>query len=864
MNIKIKEGISAGLMIFVLVGLLITGLGHLLSPVGGIWNSSNQAYYPEYMEIHDSSLTAQVTVYRDLMGIPHIFVESEADFAFAIGYVQAQDRLFMMDIMRRFVKGTISEVMGPGLLGTDQNNRFLGFTRLGRAMWAALQNHSDPEAASIASLMQRYCDGVNRYIQDISPNNLPMEFLYLGTTPVVYTPEDICILAKYMTYMLSFGSHDLTVTRLADGFGKDTLFDLMPIELFPFDVPIIPNFSTPADTGAPLVKGPAQPEEDLSLKATMAKLAMESSYGNLKSWIEEFGGCSNNWVVNGSLTTTGYPILCGDPHLMLIIPSIWWEFHYVNTVTGESLYGVAFPGTPLCEIGMNNNIGWSATITAIDCSDFYVETLSPDGSEYMFNNSWRNIEQVTEVIKVKGQSDYVMTINCTRHDYNPDDDFLCPIYPGTTYQGKAVSVKWTGFDEDPGIILAFWKMTHARNVTEFRDAVRFYTAPGQNFVFGSVHGDIGMFPTAKYPVRNATGVLTDSDGYFKGILILNGSNGEDEWTGYIPFDWIPQKINPDQMYLQSANQRTVNTSEYTQYYLAWQQAEGYRGRAIDRYLKSAAPHSITVEDMQRLQADTFDVAASVFIPELLNAANAYYGSIADPWLNQTIEILTAWNSTGTYADRTEIAPTIWDEFTGKYRYEIFSDEYADAGVSGERYPVYPAIEYLTRYNKTSHWFNDTDTPQTENASDIMLRALNFTITSLRSSLGDDMSEWKWGSVHQMDIQFLGFGMDSPMPQLNIPKYPADGNRWTINVAGGHNVHSGPSMRMVIDFSNLARNDTYVGYLSYPGGQSGNPLSPHFRDIFELWKDYQYHPILFPLSIDEYPSDYIEATAVFMP
>ncbi|NVM55103.1 MAG: penicillin acylase family protein, partial [Candidatus Helarchaeota archaeon] len=166
MNIKIKEGISAGLMIFVLVGLLITGLGHLLSPVGGIWNSSNQAYYPEYMEIHDSSLTAQVTVYRDLMGIPHIFVESEADFAFAIGYVQAQDRLFMMDIMRRFVKGTISEVMGPGLLGTDQNNRFLGFTRLGRAMWAALLNHSDPEAANIASLIQRYCDGVNRYIQD--------------------------------------------------------------------------------------------------------------------------------------------------------------------------------------------------------------------------------------------------------------------------------------------------------------------------------------------------------------------------------------------------------------------------------------------------------------------------------------------------------------------------------------------------------------------------------------------------------------------------------------------------------------------------------------------------------------------------
>jgi penicillin amidase len=395
----------------------------------------------------------------------------------------------------------------------------------------------------------------------------------------------------------------------------------------------------------------------------------------------------------------------------------------------------------------------------------------------------------------------------------------------------------------------------------FQDALRLHTCPGQNFVFGSVQGDIGMFPTAKYPVRNATGSLKDGDGYFKGILMLNGSNGEDEWTGYIPFDWIPQKINPDQMYLQSANQRTVNTSEYTEYYLAWRQAEGYRGRAIDRYLKNAAPHSITVEDMQRLQADVFDVPASVFIPKLLDAVNTYYtSSITDPWLNQTIEILTVWNETGTYADRAEIAPTIWDEFQWTYRDEVFLDEWDDAGIKWERKPQLPALEYLTVYNATSHWFNDTSTSQTENASYIMLRALNITIDSLRYSLGDEMSTWKWGSVHQIDIQYL-MGV---IPQFSIPKYPADGSGWTINVAGGHNVQAGPSMRMIIDFSNLAKNETFVGYLSYPGGQSGNPLSPHFRDNFELWRQYQYHGILFPLTTDDYPTDYIDTTVVFKP
>lgn len=865
MNVKIKEGLVAGLSILFIVTLMITGLGRLLSPVGGIWNTSNQAYYPEYMEIKEPSLGSQVTVYRDHMGIPHIYAASEADFAFAIGYLQAQDRLFSIDIERRFVKGQISELMGPEFLDADVEAKFLGFERCGKAMWAALQNHSDPDADLIVYLIQRFCDGLNRYIQDISPNNLPMEYLYLGITPQEYTPEDICALAKFMSYMLSFEDWDLTTTRLADAFGKNKLFELMPFEPYPFEVPVIPNFSTPADTGVPLVKGPSQPEENLSLKATMAKLAIESSYGKIKSWIQEFGGCSNNWVVNGSLTTTGYPILCGDPHLMLMLPSVWWEFHYVNTVTGESLYGVAFPGTPLCEIGMNNFVGWSATITAIDCLDFYVETLSSDGEYYLFNNSWRKIESVTEVIKVNGESDYVMTINFTKHDYNPEDDFLCPIYPDTTYKNKAVSIKWTGFDDEPGMFIALWKMAHARNVTDFQNALRSFTGPGQNFIFGSVQGDIGIFPTAKYPVRNASGSLKDGDGYFKGALLLNGSNGLDEWTGYIPFEWIPQQINPDQMYLQSANQRTVNTSEYQKYYLAWRQIEGYRGRAINRYLKNAAPHSITVEDMQRLQADIFDVAASVFVPELLNAAKTQYGNIADPWLNQTIEILTAWNETGTYADKTEVAPTIWDEFLEIYLRETFSDEYAAAGILGEYYPKIQALEYLTCYNATSLWFNDTVTAQKENASDIMLRSLNLTITSLRNDLGDDMTEWKWGSVHQMDIRFLSFGSwESPMPQLNIPKYPADGSEWTINVAPGHDVQEGPSMRMVIDFSNLAKNDTYVGYLSYPGGQSGNPLSPHWRDNFELWKQYQYHGILFPLSIAEYPTDYIKATAVFKP
>ncbi len=858
MNVKIKEGIVASLTIFLLLTLLITQLGYLISPIGGIWNSSNQAYYPEYMEVKDPSLNSQVMVYRDNMGIPHIYAATEADFAYAIGYLQAQDRLFSIEIEKRLVTGRISELIGPNLLGYDIESRLMGFERVGAAMWATLQASSDPEADNIAYLMERFCDGLNRYIRDISPNNLPMEYLYLGIKPEVFTPQDICAFAKYMSYMLSFMSYDLTTTIIADALGKDVLNEMMPVEPFPFETPVIPDFKTPSDTGIPFVKGSVESDlDDLSLEASLAKVTLETmSY--LKSWAEEFG-CSNNWVVNGSLTTTGYPILCGDPHLMLMLPSIWWEFHYVNTVTGESLYGVAFPGTPICEIGANNNIGWSATVTAIDCVDFYAETLNGDETQYLFNKTqWRKIEQITEVIKIKGAADLILPVKFTRHNY-VGDNFTCPIY--TIHDNHAISVKWTGFDPDPGILFAFYKMAHARNITEFQNALRQHTVPGQNFVFGSIFGDIGMFPTARYPVRNATGSLRDADGMFKGIFILNGSNGEDEWTGYIPFEWIPQKINPTQCYLASANQRTVNASEYTKYYLAYTYDEGYRGRAINRYLQNAAPHSITVEDMQRLQADTFDVAASVFIPILLDTIKTYYGStIADPWLDQVVDILTAWNTSGTYADRTKIAPTIWDKFIGLYMNETLYDDYATANLAGTMYPLVPLLENLTRYNPQSHWFDDQFTIQTENSSHIMLRALNRTIQVLRTKLGENINNWEWGNIHQMDIQYL-MGV---IPQFNIPRYPADGNQWTINVASGYNVSAGPSMRMVIDFSRLAINDTYVGYLSYPGGQSGNPLSPHYRDSFELWKNYQYHPILFPIHIADYPTDYIEATVVFKP
>ena len=194
MDVKIKEGIVAALSILFLTTLIITNLGHLLSPIGGIWNSSNQAYYPEYMEVRDPSLEGTVTVYRDNMGIPHIFATSENDYAFAVGYIQAQDRLFQIEMQRRLINGRIAELVGPDFLGYDIEARTLGFQRLGDEMYAALLESTDPVASDALFVLQRFCDGINRYIDDISPNKLPMEYLYLGIKPEYMTiPLSPCL-----------------------------------------------------------------------------------------------------------------------------------------------------------------------------------------------------------------------------------------------------------------------------------------------------------------------------------------------------------------------------------------------------------------------------------------------------------------------------------------------------------------------------------------------------------------------------------------------------------------------------------------------------------------------------------------------
>ncbi|TFF90262.1 MAG: hypothetical protein EU548_03940, partial [Promethearchaeota archaeon] len=415
-----------------------------------------------------------------------------------------------------------------------------------------------------------------------------------------------------------------------------------------------------------------------------------------------------------------------------------------------------------------------------------------------------------------------------------------------------------------------FRLNKAEGISDYLDAMEVYSYPGQNFIFADVEGNIALYPKANYPVRNATGTKK------QGKYILNGSNGEDEWTGYIPFDWIPHKINPDQMFLASSNQRTVNTTEYTKYYTAYAFALSYRGRRINQILRNISRHGekITIERMKEIQTDYYDIGAQEFVPLLLDVFDAKYPtgvSDSGEWelINKSIETLKAWNKSRNrwIMDKDLIAPTIFDTWLQIYGNFTLVDEIENAslGISNSIVPeLTDFLENITRFNPTSKWFDNVSTTAiVENASDIMLIALNQTMEQLSLDLGN-FTNWRWGNYHVMDIRYL----EGMMPEFNYPQYGCSGSGRTINVAWDNEsvevgyVHSGPSMRMIVDFEALSNGSIYSGYLSFPGGQSGNPLSKHYNDNYQYWKENEYHKILFPRSIDDYPTNEIYSTVIF--
>jgi penicillin amidase len=816
-----------------------------------------------------------VICYYDEWGIPHIFAQTDADMFFTIGYVQARDRLFQLDMMRRMYTGRLAEILGEDYLESDIYFRNICLERAANATWHIALN--DPSLSSHLASLESYSDGINYFIDHMSTHEIPPEFRLINYIPDHWQPHHTLAFGKFMSYALAFQEYDFTLAILADHFTEAELLELVPINNTIGMIPVLPNYGSypsppepPNSTtiiNSPHVKTEKIPSDVISkvhsLLTAKEKVKNINFNGiNEEEYLKSFSSIlgSNNWVIDGDISSTGYPILCNDMHLPLTQPSIWYEMQHASAESGINVYGFSFIGSSGVIAGHTSYAAWGFTNVGADVTDYYYyNTRVVDGKEQYLNGSlWQDFEVISEIIPVKGQEDYEFEIKFTGHGPVLSYD--------TGLSHTSIAVRWTGHDDlmygDPDYILksvqGYWMST---SLSGFIAAQREWDIPGQNFVIATTDGHIAMRPCAHYPIR--------PQGNW-GRIPVNGSDPSNDWLGYIPYNDLPVCHDPAQHFLTSTNQKT--TGPNYPYFLGSFFDDGYRSRRITSLIQSKS--SISVEDLQKFQSDNVDTRAHAF--------RIVWESVATPnnsTLQNALDYLNEWGNNPEYEfgemDRSLVAPTIFSVFLDFFIENTFEDEYMGAEVI--RYPQWHTLENMTLYNQSVKWFDDISTSSTiESIEDIAHRALVDTVDYLASKEGlgtSNMSEWLWGRYHTLNINHL-----ADLGSFNSGPYPWDGSGYTLNAAGGRRVTSGPSERVVYSLNPLISSLPHA-WSSLPGGENGNPLSNHYRDQLEALyinrtdEKYGYHLAHFyqtatafktaadVSSIDDF---YIESTLILRP
>jgi len=746
-----------------------------------------------------ASLSAPVQVLRDKWGVPHVYAQNEHDLFFAQGYVQAQDRLWQMEFNRRVGSGKLSAVLGPKTLDIDRFMRTFGLRRAAEKDWEELDEDS-------RAVLQAYAEGVNAYIES-HRGRLPVEFTLLGIKPEPWTPVDSLTFGKLMTFNLG-GNHRLELLRASfiSKFGEDITQQLLPV--YGADKPLIVPSGVQSYAGL----------GETYLEGLTAVDAILGEPGPVWG--------SNNWVVHGSRTATGQPLLANDTHLNLGMPNIWYE----NGLHGgrfESV-GFTFAGVPGVVLGHNAHIAWGVSNLNPDVQDFYIEKLNdpehPTQSE--FKGQWEDLKTVSETIQIKKREPLTVNVLITRHGPIMND-----VMSGDLKDAPPMALRWTGL-EGSRLFQAIIQINLATNWDQFRQALSHWDMPGQNFVYADVEGNIGYQATGRTPIRPAGD---------QGLMPVIGWTGEHEWQGFVPFEEMPSVLNPPAGFIATANNKIVG-DDYP-YELAYDWDPGYRAQRITDLLK--ADDSITVEDMQTIQADTYSLPAEALAHYLLAVQ-----PVNDLEARALKEVETwDWHYE---TDRSGAAVyQVWYWFLLKNTLD--DDLGADAAgqyLAGnyERHGTFQLpmmIKLMAQADEP--WFDDKTTSAVETRDDIVRRSLTDSVAWLSERYGNDPAQWTWGRLHTMTF------VEAPLGQsgirllekiFNSSATPARGDNFTVN-AGSFRygnpfvmVH-GSSQRDIMDLSDLGNSLSI-----HATGQSGLIFHPHRSDFISLWQGVTYHPMLF--------------------
>ncbi len=746
----------------------------LLAAVGGYWWLLQSLPKLEG-EIVVEGLDDPVTILRDQHGIPHIEANSLEEAIFAQGFAHAQDRLWQMEFQRRVGAGRLAEIVGAQALPTDRFMRLLGFYRLAEASLAHLSEDS-------LGWLNAYAAGVNAYLAQRS-GPLPPEFLLLGHHEIEpWTPADSVVWIKLMALDLSRNwRNELLRARLTKRLTDEQIADLWPS--YPEQAPV-----------------------------TLVGLARSLDLETLAEALPPTpppGMGSNAWVVSGDRSETGAPLLANDPHLGLRTPGTWYLVH-LDTPQLE-LIGAGLPGVPGIVLGHNGAIAWGMTNTGPDSQDLFVERLDPaDPEQYLTPSGTAPFLKRDEVIKIKGGDPVTLTVRTTRH--GPVISDLVESASEVLEADQVLALAWTALAEDDTSIETLFDLTKALDWNGFLDAVRHHNVPQQNVFYADKRGRIGFVAPGRVPVRKQG----------DGLWPVPGWSGDYDWVDVVPFEALPKDNDPDDNAFLNGNNRIV-PPEYPHLLTAiWEPP--YRARRIKSLLDEQT-HSL--ESFAAMQLDQLSLLASDLLPIMLEIRA---GSDA---AEKALEDLRSWDQV-MVADRAE--PLIFAAWYRAFTRLAYADELGP--LFGSYWNIRPQFVDLILTDKPI-WCDDQSTEPIEQCSDLLSRALDLALEDLEARYGADPADWRWGEAHRARMEHPILKGQPIIEDIFNIETPVGGDSVTVNV--GHYVlwndrHpfatvQAASYRGLYDLADLSRSRFVAAT-----GQSGHPLSSHYRDLTALWAE----------------------------
>ncbi len=806
-------------------------LGRFLDPAHGIWSVGRAAELPTAQSEALKGLGAAVEVRYDDRGVPHIFARSEHDAYRALGWVHARDRLFQMELTQRAVAGTLTEFVGARALPLDRDARRLGLAQAGEAKWAAI-----PAGSEVRRAVESYMEGVNAYVDAMRPQDLPLEYRLLGRTPRHFDPVDTYYLLGRMSQTLSYAESELRFGAAEQMVGRAAAEALFPIDA-PIQEPIEPVAGRRQARMAPVTPLPAPVlanaarvadarrwRDAADVVATAESRASES--GSLLRGEAVVG--SNNWAVAPARTANGYALLAGDPHLQLTLPSIWYEAHLV-VEGGLDVYGVTLPLAPIVPIGFNRDVAWTATNTGNDVVDFYRETVNDTlvPTQYQLDGAWRELgRRVEEYRTPSGRVIATDTMLSTHRG---------PLY--LTPLGW-VSVRWTAREiSNEGE--SFHAAARTTTAQEWYAAMATYRTPAQNFLVADRRGTIGIRSTGRYPIRPRDG---------RGDLVFDGSTSASDWTGDRPVNWYPQALSPAQGYLASANQQPLDPAARPGYHGSdW--PSPWRAMRINNLLRGNP--AMTPDLMRQFQTDP----RSEVLPFIFTALGdaRFAARVAGTWGaddEAALAFLEKWD--GRFTPDAG-GPVLFDAVLAALSRKAW-DEFVIPGEN--RRVATPSQMMLVRLlsEPTSVWWDELATPEVrEDRDQVVLAALREAWATTRTRFGNDPLAWKWSDARVIRVHHLlrlgGFGRDS----LAVTSGPG-----TLSPSDAGGTH-GASWRFVVEMGPEVR-----AWGTYPGGQSGNPLSTRYDDRLGLWQRGELAELRVPRTPDALRAEQTMSVLTFTP